>query len=136
MKKSNIARFLAQPRHVFLADSLGAMLSAALLLVLAQWPSVVGMPHPVLYVLAGLAGVFAVYSMGCYFFAGRHWRPWLSAIAIANLVYACLTTGLCLYYFQRLPLLGLLYFSAEVLVLGVVVYVERQCLLNPTLDND
>lgn len=136
MKKSKIARFLAQPRHVFLTDSLGAMLSAALLLVLAQWPSFIGMPRPVLYVLAGLACVFAVYSMCGYIFAGRHWRLWLSAIAIANLAYACLTTGLCLYYFHRLSLLGLLYFSAELLVLGVLVYFERQCLLNPILDND
>ncbi|MCC6460354.1 MAG: hypothetical protein IT260_07770 [Saprospiraceae bacterium] len=136
MKKSKIARFLAAPRYVFLTDSLGAMLSAALLLVLAQWPAFVGMPRPVLYGLAGLACVFALYSMCGYFFAGRHWRPWLLGIAIANLAYACLTTGLCLFYFQRLSLPGLLYFSAEILVLGVVVYVERQCLLNPTLDND
>lgn len=52
---------------LFLIDGIGALITALLLSqVLARYESVFGMPASLLYVLAGVAACFAVYSLTCY----------------------------------------------------------------------
>ena len=62
--------------------------------------------------------------MGCYFWVRSHWRPFLKAIALANLTYCLLTTGLVVSFYQSLTILGILYFSGEMIVVGVLIYIE------------
>lgn len=119
----------ANPRRIFLIDGLGAVLTAFLLcVVLASFESFFGMPAQVLYVLGGVAVVFAVYSFSCYCWLKRSHRSFLAAIIIANLLYAVLSLGLVIYYFPQLSSWGLLYFTGEIIVILVLVSIEYRCL--------
>jgi len=110
---------------IFLIDALGALLSAIMLgFVLANLESVFGMPRPVLHFLAGIAGVFALYSFFCYRWLRKNWQPFLLAIAVSNLLYCCLTIALVFYYRQALTILGILYFVTEVIVVVILARKE------------
>lgn len=113
------------PKQLFLIDSLGGILSALLLgVVLARFETAFGMPQKVLYLLACLACVYTIYSLLSYWRIKENWRPYMQAIAIANLFYCCLTIGLVIYHFQKLNKLGLLYFLLEVVVIISLIIVE------------
>ena len=62
--------------------------------------------------------------MGCFFFAGKHWRRFLRVIAIANLVYCCVTIVLTALYYTVLTNIGLAYFVGEAIIIGGLVCVE------------
>lgn len=113
------------PKLVFLLDCLGALLSAFLLgVVLTSFQPIFGMPRQVLYGLAALAGLFAIYSFWNYRWFKENWRPYLRGIAIVNLLYCCLTAALVIYFRQELTKWGLLYFLQEMVVIMVVVMLE------------
>jgi hypothetical protein len=117
------------PKHLFLLDCLGALLSAILLgLVLPSFQPIFGMPHKVLYGLAALACLFAIYSSWNYIWFRENWRPFLRAIGIMNLLYCGLTAALVVYFRQELTKWGLLYFLLEMLVISVLVGIEFQAL--------
>ncbi len=113
-------------RQLFLMDCFGALVSAAILgVVLPMFEDTFGMPTRVLYVLAGIALVFAVYSAFCYGLRKR--AVYLKAIAVANLLYCCLTAGLVFYWHAHLTTLGLVYFVLEMaVILGLVVWEWRR----------
>jgi len=113
------------PKNLFLIDGFGALLSAfSLGIVLVKFEEIVGMPQRVLYILALMACIFAVYSFSCYLRVNKNWRPFLKAIAFANLLYCCLTIGLVLYFYQSLTALGILYFVLEIIVILLLVSIE------------
>ncbi len=118
-----MSRMTLAPKRLFLADGLGGMLSALLLgVVLARFQTTFGMPREVLYFLACLACAYAVFSLLSYWRIKTNWRPYMRGIAVANLLYCCLTIGLVIYHRQALTRLGVTYFLLEVLViLGLVV---------------
>lgn len=114
-----------QPRKLFLVDSLGALLSAILLgLVLARFEPTFGMPQNVLYVLAVIPCIFSIYSFFCFFKNIRKWQLYMKIIAIANMLYCCLTLSLMMYFYQKLTVLGLLYFGLEIIVVVVLAFIE------------
>ena len=86
------------------------------------------MPARVLYVLGAVAAVFAIYSFSCYCLLRYRCRPFLTAIIIANLLYAVLSLGLVIYYFPQLTIWGLLYFAGEIIVILLLVSIEYRCL--------
>jgi hypothetical protein len=107
------------PRRLFLIDGLGALLTASLLaFLLAPLERYFGMPVWVLYPLAAVAGVFALYSLLCYARFPANWQPYLRGIAVANLSYCVLTAVLVVYFWGQLTVLGVLYFVGE---MGVVI---------------
>lgn len=115
----------SNPRRVFLIDSGGALLTAFMLgFVLLRLESYIGMPAHVLIPLAIVAGLFSVYSISCYFFIEKHWRAFLKSIAIANLLYCCLTSVLIILYYDSLTVLGIAYFIAEIIVVVTLAIFE------------
>jgi hypothetical protein len=113
------------PRNLFLLDCLGALLSAFLLgVVLPSFQSIFGMPYKVLYGLAALACLFAIYSFWNYIWFKENWRPYLRGIAVVNLLYCGLTAALVIYFRQELTKWGLLYFLQEMVVIIVLVMLE------------
>jgi hypothetical protein len=122
-------QFIRKPKVIFLVDALGAFATASILF-LAQWQfqEYFGMPEERLSVLSMIAFTFAVYSFSCFLFLNRNWRIFLKAIITANLLYCCLTTGLVIYYYSTLAILGLTYFLAEIAVIVGLVYIEFQTL--------
>ena len=117
--------FALNPKRLFLLDGLGALLSAFFLgVLLANFEEMFGMPPNVLYRLSLLACVLAVYSLCCSFFAVGKWSLLLRVIAIANLLYCCLTIGCLVVFSRHLTLLGIVYFVLEVMVIGVLITIE------------
>lgn len=113
------------PQKLFLVDSLGALLSAILLgLILARFEKIFGMPQNVLYILAVIPCIFTVYSFLCFLSKTAHWRPLMKIIAIANLLYCCLTAGLMVYFYQKLTVLGLIYFILEIIIVISLAFIE------------
>ena len=120
----------ANPKRLFGIDSLGALLSAIFLgVVLTKYEDYFGMPLTVLYALSLVAFLFAIYSFCCYLLIKRHWRPYLKIITFLNTLYACVTMGFVIYYYQTLTLWGLTYFLLEFMVLMALISIERKALL-------
>ena len=118
-------QLLTNPKIIFLIDGLGAFLTALLLgTVLIRLEEVFGMPAKVLTPLSILAFIYAIYSMSCHFFVGGDWRPFLRVIAIANLIYCCITLGLIVLFYRTLTILGLTYFFGEIIIMGGLVFIE------------
>ena len=127
--KPLIEKLAANPKKLFLIDGAGALLTAfSLGVVLASLEDTFGMPRTVLRPLSFLGFLYAAYSLGCYFFVTDNWRFYLKIIAIANLLYCCLTAALVVFSYQTLTVWGLAYFLLEIAVIVVLVRVEFRVL--------
>lgn len=114
-------------RQLLLIDGMGAVLSAGLLAgLVAQHPDWFGMPPVVVYVMAGVAAVFAGYSWYTLLKVHPKSPHHVGIIAIANAVYAWATLSLLVLYRQELELLGWAYFLGEVGVLLLLIRMEWQ----------
>ena len=120
-------------KNIFLVDGIGALVSTlflgVLLPALKAW---IGMPVQMLYILAGIAALFAVYSLSCFKFVDHSNTRWLKVIMTGNLLYCGLTATIVAQRFSELTLLGKSYFIGEIFVILGVVFVERKVLNNPT----
>ncbi|WP_375579353.1 hypothetical protein ABWH96_20500 [Marivirga tractuosa] len=118
-------QLLSPPKKIFLIDALGAFLTASILgIVFTNFQEYIGIPTDILISLALIAVVFFIYSMSCFLFMKMKWKPYLKAIAIANLLYCILTVALILTFFHQLTLLGLFYFIGEIIVVLFLIYIE------------
>lgn len=112
-------------KKFFLIDGFGALVTTMMLFfVLASFQSYFGMPLNVLYWLASAAACFALYSFGCYFFLKGNWKPFLSAIAVANAAYCIVTLILIFKLRDDLTILGITYFMGEILLVMALVRLE------------
>ncbi len=119
-----VLKKLTYPR-LFRLDGFGALLTALLLSqVLARFESVFGMPRDILFILAGTAACFAVYSFSCSLFIKENGRPFLLGIATANFIYCLVTLSLVIYLNPILTGLGMAYFIGEILLVMALVAVE------------
>lgn len=118
--------------QIFLLDGIGALVSASMLgIVLVQLQELFGMPVNILYVLAGIAFIFFLYSITCYLKIKEKWQAYLRAIAIANLSYCVLTGILVIYYIDILTVFGIGYFIGEMLVIVVLAGYEFRIISGP-----
>ena len=114
-----------QPKTVFLIDSAGALFSAFMLgLVLANFNTFFGVPENILYLLASIAAVFAVYSFVCFLINPKRPSFYLRMIATANLFYCTLSIGFMIHLYYLLTVWGFLYFILEKLAILLLVYLE------------
>ena len=112
-------------RIIFLIDGLGAVLTASLLVtVLARFEAVFGMDPKTLYWLAAVSLLYAVYSLSCYYFVGSNWRIFLTVTGVANLVYCLVTATISVLYYCRLTCWGLAYFGFEIIIIGLLAWIE------------
>lgn len=120
-------QLILKPKTIFLVDGLGALATASILF-LVQWrfQEYFGMSQEILSLLSLIAFAFAVFSIYCFLFLNRDWPIFLKTIMTANLLYCCLTTGLIIYYYSTLTIVGLTYFLAEIAVIAGLVYIEFQ----------
>lgn len=116
-------------KKIFLIDGIGALLTALILLVvLYPLSEQFGMPRSTLIFLALLAITFCIFSSSCYVLSPQKWKPFLSVIILANILYCMLTSALLVYHYSRLTLLGFAYFSIEILVIILLVVFELKYL--------
>lgn len=112
-------------KQIFLLDGIGALLSTILLgFILVEFQSFIGMPVTVLYSLASIALLFALYSLSTHFLQPKRWRGYLKIIAGANLLYCLTTLFLVIYYFDLLTYWGIGYFITEIIILLFLVRLE------------
>lgn len=115
----------SNPKKLFLIDSIGALVTAILIgVVLRMFNDAFGMPVKALNVLSCIAVGFFIYSISCYFLVGKNWRTYLKLIAIANLLYCCLSIAYVIYFYSSLTVLGLAYFVGEVIIVNGIAWVE------------
>lgn len=113
------------PKKLFLIDGIGALISAVLIgVILTKINELIGIALPVLQFLAIPPVAFAVFSFNYFLNLPKNWKLYLTIIAIANLLYCLLTTGVILYYSETISNLGLSYFIAEIIVILVLVSIE------------
>lgn len=116
------------PKCIFLIDAFGASMTILLLGgVLARWHHIFGMSPQVLYKLVFIACFYAIFSFFCYFNFEKiaaNWKTYLKIIAIANMLYCILTFILMIYFFQQLTILGLFYFSGEIIIILTLAIFE------------
>lgn len=119
------------PKKIFLIDASGALLSAFLLgVVLVSFEDFFGMPMQVLYYLAFIASLFAVYSFLCYVKVPENWPAYLRIIAILNLIYCFVTIGLVIHFYHQLTMFGVTYFISELLIVLSLIGLELKVTMN------
>jgi hypothetical protein len=123
-----IRKLIADPTKIFLVDGVGALITAALTLLLIQFESHIGMPKEILRTLAAIALTYSIYSLSCYRFKPQRWKPYLKAIMIANALYCCTTLALLMYFYQRITAFGFTYFIAEVVVIVLLLRIEYKAI--------
>lgn len=115
--------------NVFLVDGAGALVSAlclgALLPRLEAW---IGMPTAELYLLAGIAALFALNAALAHRLGGARRAPWLRVTILANLSYCVLTGSLVALRFGELEALGVAYFLGEIGIILALVAAEAAVL--------
>ena len=113
------------PQKLFLIDGLGALLTAILTgLVLTTFEQYFGIPKMVLYYLAAVAGLFAIYSLWNTISMQQNWPTLMTIIALANLTYCSATLALVIYHRQKVTYLGMAYIALETIVVVVLAMVE------------
>lgn len=116
---------IINPRKLFLADSVGALVSALMLgMVLVKFENVFGVPQKTLYALSFTACIFSIYSFVCFLANMKNWKPYLKFIAIVNLLYCFITLALIIYLCKTLTVLGLTYFVLEIILITILAIIE------------
>ena len=125
--QSILDKITSNPKKLFLIDGIGGVLTAFFLgVVLPAFEDSFGMPITILYYLSSIACVYAIYSISCYILLANNWRPYLKAIAFANLLYCCVTIVLVYYFYEKLTIWGLTYFVLELMVISSLIIIERK----------
>jgi len=122
--KQLISSFESDPRSLFVADGIGAGISAFMLgIVLVKFEHFFGIPSPTLYVLAAIPILFIIYDIYC-FNKVDNYGPYLRGIAIANLLYCMLSIGLAIYHSEVITIFGWIYIIGEVFIIAIVIGIE------------
>jgi hypothetical protein len=122
MSPTLVQRLTENPKKVFFIDGAGASLTTTLLLsVVLPCRQYFGLPQYALYVLSGVAGVFAIYSLSCAVLARNRWSLLLIIIAVSNSLYCAATLMLLIVFRDSITWLAVIYFVGEtVIMIGLV----------------
>lgn len=114
-------------KKMFIVDGLGALLSAFLLgVVLVYFESYFGIPKSSLYILAALPCFFAAYDLFCYLKVDKNLGRFLKGIAIANLLYCCLSIGFAIFHRSVITSMGWAYIVVEIIVVVMISKFELE----------
>jgi hypothetical protein len=120
-----IEKFISNPKKLFLADGVGALLTGTLLIaVVIPFDQAFGMPKNALYYLSAIAYLFAIYSFCCWYFKTEHWPSLLTVISVANCLYCILISILLINFSNTLTPLGFAYFIGEIIIIIGLVSLE------------
>ncbi|MFN5363682.1 MAG: hypothetical protein ACK5B4_11440 [Bacteroidota bacterium] len=117
--------FTDRPSRLFLLDGIGAILSAALLLLLHFVFQVTnGLPPLIVYALVAAALFLSAYSLTCSWLLRRCHARYLRVIALLNGTYLLTVCILLVLYCSRLHPILIICFILESVVLGFLIYLE------------
>ncbi len=117
--------FSEHPKFLFLIDALGALLTVLILFfILRPNHNLVGIPQHIISYLAGIALLYFVYSLCCFCLLRLRKRKFLTVIGAANLFYCFVTVGIMVLYRNSITVLGVAYFSIEILIIIALAFFE------------
>ena len=111
-------------RKIFLIDSLGAIISAIVLLIIPKFERQFGISYDLALILVPLPLMFSVFSFLSYKLDNEKWKTLLKIIATANLLYCCLTLYITLTNLSTLENLGITYFVVEIFIIILLAIFE------------
>lgn len=120
-------------KKIFFLDALGALITTLILGIVGFLsPSWFGFPQEVLLLLAGFAAVLTLTSSTFYLKeSGSNLYLWV--IISGNSLYCLITLAAIVHYFDSLTILGMIYFSVEIFIISVLIFLEYRTLnLNQT----
>lgn len=121
--------FTNNPKKLFIADATGAFLSGAVLYIISQcFNHLFNIPVVLFPVLLWIVLGFFLYSTCCALFATKNWRKLVLVICMLNLLYCLLTMVIAVIYYHTLSSIAIAYFVSEIIIIGLVVYIELGCL--------
>jgi len=120
-----LIKWKSKTKSIFLLDGLGAFFTACVLLTIV-WPlnEYFGLPKTTIFALFVIATFLSIYSISCFLWLGKSWRPFLRFVIVANLLYCCLTFGVLIYHYSQIKSLGFSYFLLEIIVICIIVKLE------------
>lgn len=122
-----LSHLIAKPRSVFLMDSIGAMLTAfSHGIVMVHFQKWFGMPQTILKILGLVAVGFAIYSLLCFLFLKKTFKPFLVFIMLANFTFCLISLYFVWQHWNELEWLSFIYFPMELIIVGVVIYIEKR----------
>ncbi|UUC47295.1 hypothetical protein [Flavobacterium cerinum] len=120
-----ISLFSDNPGKLFIVDGTGALITSALLFVFLKIPMLnTGLPDVVLVGLLVISLLISCYSFVSSFAVKKKRKNFIILNGILNLFYCLLTFGFLMYYHREVTVLGKIYFTLEILIIGVLIYVE------------
>lgn len=123
--KQLMDKIVFESNKLFLVDGIGAILSAlGLGVVLVRLEKYFGIPSSTLYFLAILPIMFAIYDLYSYYQAKHKQTQLLKGIAIANILYCCLSLGALFYHIETITSLGYAYIILEILIVILLASIE------------
>lgn len=119
-------------QKIFLVDALGAMISVLSLSIPYFLTPLFGMPKSTLALFMLIAALYATYSGTLYLTKPKKWKPFLSLIAVLNILY-CLFTAYHLFKnTNSITIVGYFYFVGEIAIITTLAILE----LNLSRSND
>ena len=117
------AKYRLNPKKCLLIDAFGAGITVLLLTVILEpFQKAFGMPMVALRIFSIIGCIFFIYSLMSYYFGDKKHTFLLKVIAFGNTLYCCLIAFCVFHYFEKLTVLGRIYFLLEIaIILGLVV---------------
>lgn len=116
-------------KTLFLIDGVGGYVTALMIgFILPQLPEHFALPKEILLILAFIGFVYGTYSLLCSYFVKEKFHPWLKIIIFANLLYCVVTAIVVVMFFDRLSVIGVTYFLAEIAIILGLVSIEYKVL--------
>jgi hypothetical protein len=117
-------------KKILLLDSLGALVTAINLLVIPLFEIYTGVPRDIALILVPLPILYSIFSLFSYKFGNDNWRSLLKMIAIANLIYCCLTLYVTWINFDTFKIIGIIYFIVEIIIIIILATLELKIAIN------
>ncbi|WP_428225417.1 hypothetical protein [Flavobacterium sp.] len=111
-------------QKLLLLDSIGAFFSGISLYVVSQFESIFGISQQICNQLILFPFLFSLFSISAYLWSKHQWPKYIKTIALANLLYCCLTTAIMLINYGELSFLGISYFIIEIIILSLLAFYE------------
>ena len=111
-------------KKILLIYSLGALISAIILLILPLFERQFGISRNLALILVPLPIILSVFSFISYKLDNEKWKSLLKIIAMANLFYCCLTLYITLTNLATLKNLGITYFVVEIFIIILLAKFE------------
>jgi hypothetical protein len=117
--------FSKKPMLILLVDGLGAILTTLLLVFLVPildpfWVNL----NPFYTILPLISGILAFTSLATFFFFKTNWLIYLRFVVTANIGYCLFSLFILVFDWNYVSILVITYFSLEILIVLLLVYLE------------